>query len=135
MVDYRGLMEGDIILKDNQPSYVDIYNLFDLANGYNKENTKNWKYMHIDDEWLKRNFEYEDTNGYFYYATTTFIITINKKHIDYDYETGKYIDTYVVYFVRGEDEEAEPDEIIECFYVNELQHYIKHIDENFKFKL
>ena len=63
------------------------------------------------------------------------MITINKKHIDYDYETGEFIDTYVIYFVRGENEEAEPDEIIECFHVHELQHYIKHIDENFQFKL
>jgi len=133
MVDYKQLMVGDIILHGDYPFFVDVATIYDLASDYYKKEPL--KYMHIDDEWLKRNFEYEDVNKYFYYATTTFIITINKKHIDYDYTTGEYIDTYVVYFVRGEDEKAEPDEIIECFYVNELQHYIKHIDENFKFKL
>ena len=133
MVDYRNLMHGDILLDDNKPFKADAYFIYELF--MKRLENEHFHYMHIDDEWLKRNFEYEDANNYFYYATTTFMITINKKHIDYDYETGKYIDTYVVYFIRGEDEEAEPDEIIECFYAHELQHYIKHIDENFKFKL
>ena len=126
MVDYRKLMDSDIILKDNQPSYVDIYNLFDLANGYNKENTKNWEYMDIDEEWLARNFEYnEDTDSYYeaYWDGTCVDV---KKYIceeEYDERTNT-IEKFYCYQVSiyYEDKEEPVYKFPEIFHVHALQH-------------
>ena len=124
MVDFRRLMCGDIILRDNEPYKVDILLLYQIATDEIDNNEV--KYMPINDEWLAKNFEFnDDTKCYYeaYYDGT--YIEIKKLLYDqyYDRERDALEDTFCYQMSIYKEDKEEPEYVFPALFdVHHLQH-------------